>query len=231
LQTSSRRQKSEWDLRKLCDHLHTTYSASFEGWNEFIALNAEPPVNGSSVNGPLVHYIPDFLGDFKFDWKPDTQEVSVESGTVSVNAGKDVFEWNGLSELFITLCWYQTEGSQENETAEQSPIEFGVRRINLYRDPRHREFTNLHKNIKPDPRLGSIAAEGWNDFVLAKYPFDEKSHISANGNTGSVGTIFKAETPIPGVLYSLYLSMEDPQDEENLGKRFSTLKAGVRVTK
>ncbi|GHV76428.1 hypothetical protein AGMMS49942_12490 [Spirochaetia bacterium] len=50
LQTSSRRRKSEWDLRKLCDHLQTTYSASsFEEWNEFIALNVEPSIRHSQL--------------------------------------------------------------------------------------------------------------------------------------------------------------------------------------
>jgi hypothetical protein len=216
VQTSSRRREYEWDLRKLCDHIHAAYSASFEEWDEFIALNP---------------YIPGFLGDFKFDWNPGTQEVSIEAGTVSVSAGKDVFEWNALSELFIAPCWFQTEASQENETADQAPIEFGLREIYFSKDVRGREYIMLYKNIKPDPRRGSSAAESWDDLVQAKYPYNEKPAISAKDNTGSVGAMLQAETPNPDVLYTLYLSMEDPQDEENLSNRFNALRAGIRVSK
>jgi hypothetical protein len=233
---SSRRQIYEWDLRKLCDHIHTAYLASFEGWDEFIALNANfSSANFSSTNlqsdEAPVRYIPDFLGDFKFDWKPDAQEVSIEAGTFSISADNAVFEWNPLSELFITPCWYQTEdlGPADQGPAEQVPIEFGVRRINLSQDFRDREYINLYKNIKPDPRRGASAAENWNDLVQAKYPYDEKPRISANDNTGFVGAMLQAETPNPDVLYTLYLFMEDPQDEENLSSRFSALKAGTRI--
>lgn len=226
-QTSSRRREYEWDLRKLCDHIHAAYSASFSGWNEFIALDSElpnePQVNEPQVHEPPVRYIPGFLGDFKFNWKSGAQEVSVESGTVSVSAGKDVFEWTDLSELFIAPSWYRT--------GEESRIEFGVRQIVLSRDSRGREYINLYKNIKPDPRLGSSPAENWNDLVQAKYPFDGKPGISAKDNTGSVGAIIQPENANPNALYTLYLSMENPLDEENLNKRFSVLRGGVRVVK
>ncbi|GHV90364.1 hypothetical protein AGMMS50268_08670 [Spirochaetia bacterium] len=206
LQTSARRREYEWDLQKLCDHVHAGYLASFEGWNEFIALNPS---------------LPGFLGDFKFDWKSDTQEVSIEAGTVSVSAGKDVFEWTGLSELFIAPAWFR-----ENET-----IEFGLRWIYLSRDTRGREHINLYKNIKPDPRRGASAAESWNDLVREKYPYNEQPGISVKDNTGSVGAILRAERPKSDVLYTLYLSMENPRDEENLSRRFSALKAGIQVSK
>ncbi|GHU81957.1 hypothetical protein FACS189468_5510 [Spirochaetia bacterium] len=208
---------------------------AIEGWDEFIALNTEPSVR----------YLPEFLGDFKFDWKSDTQEVSIEADAVFVNAGEDVFEWSPRSELFIAPCWYQTTDlrsadSQENEIADQYPaeqvpadlgqIKFGVDKFNLYRDTRHQEYLSLYKHIKPDPRLGTIAAENWNDKILAKNPYDEKPRIFPN-DTGSVGAILRMEPPNPDVLYTLYLSMEDPQDEENLSRRFSALKAGIRVKK
>ncbi|GHT79229.1 serine protease [Spirochaetia bacterium] len=210
-QTSSRRQEFEWDLRKLCDHTHAAYSASFEGWDEFIALNPG---------------IPDFFGDFKFNWKRDAQEISIEAGTVSISAGKDVFEWSSLSELFIAPSWYQTTGQGPSD---QGSIEFGLRQIVLSRDTRGRDYINLYKNMKPDPKLGSSAAENWNDLIRAKYPFDEKPGISLKDNIGSVGAIF--QTPGPDVLYTLYLAMENPQDEAALSRRFSALKAGVRVKK
>jgi hypothetical protein len=219
LQTSSLRRVYEWDLRKLCDHTQAAYSATFEGWDEFIALDVG---------------FPGFLGDFKFDWKSDTQEVSIEAGTVSISAGKDVFEWTARSNLFIAPAWYRTEGLQETESAEQVPaelghIEFGLRRITLNRDSRRREYINLYKDMKPDPRRGSIAAENWDDLVQAKYPYHEQPGISVKDNTGSVGAMIQAETPRADVLYTLYLSMENPRDEENLSRRFNALKAGIRV--
>ncbi|GHV88892.1 hypothetical protein AGMMS50267_12520 [Spirochaetia bacterium] len=226
VQTSSLRRIYEWDLRKLCDHTQTAYSATLEGWDEFIALNTA---------------LPGFLGDFKFNWKSETQEVSIDTGTVSVSVGNDVFEWSPRSNLFIAPCWYQTgsEDSEESESAEQAPanlgsavqapIEFGLRRISLTRDSRGRVFINLIKNMKPDPRRGAIAEENWDDFVQANYPYNEQPAISARDNTGSVGAILQAETPRPGVRYSLYLSMENPQNEENLSRRFNALKAGIRV--
>jgi hypothetical protein len=203
---SSRRQEYEWDLRKLCDHIQVAYSAAFEGWDEFLALNP---------------HIPDFLGDFKFGWNPDAQEVSLEAGTVSVSAGKDVFEWTPLSELFIAPFWYRT--------ADQGPVEFGLRWIYLSRDSRNREYINLYKNIKPDPRLGSSSAENWGDLVRAKYPYNEQPAISVKDNTGSVGAILQTDLPKVDVLYTLYLSMEDPRDEENLSRRFNAIKAGIRL--
>ncbi|GHU56386.1 serine protease [Spirochaetia bacterium] len=220
-QASSRWQEYEWDLQKLCDHIQTAYSATFEGWDEFIALNPS---------------VPGFLEDSKFDWNPDTQEVSVENGTVSVSAGKDVFEWTGRSELFVAPCWYrtnslQTRSSQENENETAEQIKFGIRRIFLSRDSRQREYINLFKNIKPDPRRGSNAAGNWNDLVQAKYPYDEKPGISVRENTGSVGTILRAETPNPDELYTLYLSTDNPQNDENLIRRFNALKAGVQISK
>jgi hypothetical protein len=209
MQNSFRWREYTWDIQKVCDHVQTAYSATFEEWDDFIALDRE---------------IPPFLGNLNFDWQPANQEVSVESGGVSITMDNDVFDWNSGSELLLIPSWYRTPGSQNNET-----IEFGIRRMVFNRDIRGREYIVLYKNIKPDPKLGAAATENWNDLVQERYPFDENPGISAKDNTGSIGAILRAEEPNPEIKYSLYLSIENPGSEENLSRRFSALKEGTRV--
>jgi hypothetical protein len=134
-------------------------------------------------------------------------------------ADRQVFDWNVSSELFLAPTWYKQDGK----------LEFGIRKIVLYRDQRGKEYVFFHRNIKPDPKLGVNAMENWNDLVVGKYPFDEKPVISPKDNTGSVGAILKARRSNPDVLLSLYLSMENPQSEENLNRRFNSLKTGISV--
>lgn len=194
----------EWDMRKVCDHLYAAYSADFKGWNDFTGMKS---------------YIPGFLEDLRFDWRQEDQIVSLRFGGISITADKQVFDWTDTSELFLAPSWYKQEDT----------IEFGIRKVIIDRDIRGNDYISLYRNIKPDPKLGARVAEFWNDLVQAKYPFDEKPGISVKDNTGSVGTILDTENPNPSVRYTLYLSMENPQDDENLGRRFSALKAGIRV--
>jgi hypothetical protein len=194
----------EWDMRKLCDHIHAAYSANFEGWENFIAAKS---------------YIPNFLRDFQFDWQRGTRSFSLRFGGITITADSRVFDWTGASELFLAPSWHKPKDT----------VEFGVRKVVLNRDIRGKDFINMYRNIKPDPKLGARTAELWNDLVEAKYPFDEKPAISVRENTGSVGVILNAENPNPNVRYSLYFSMENPQDEENLSRRFTALKTGIRI--
>jgi len=192
----------EWDLRKICDHLFAAYDGSFEEWKNFIAMK---------------QFIPDFLKDIRFDWKSKEQSFSFSSGPLSVSSDKQVFDWNDRSELFLAPTWYKFNNK----------LEFGIRKIILNRDQRGKEYAILYRNIKPDSKLGTNAMENWNDMVAEKYPFDEKPVISPKDNNGSVGAIIKPRQQNPDVLFSLYLSMENPQSEENLTRIFSSLKKGV----
>ena len=194
----------EWDLQKSCDHIFAAYDGTFSDWDDFIALKK---------------YIPDFLSDLRFEWKSSEQGFSFNNGPLSIGAGKQVFDWVNDSQLFLAPSWYKQNGK----------VEFGVGKITLSRDPRRKEFAILYRNIKPDPKLGSNAMENWNDLVAEKYPFDGKPVISAKDNTGSVGAIVKALQPDPETVYSLYFSMENPQNEDNLAQRFGAFKQGISI--
>ena len=203
-QDSSSLRVYEWDLHKICDHLFAAYDGSFEEWGNYIALK---------------QFIPDFLKDIRFDWKSTEQSFSFSNGPMSMSADKQVFEWNARSELFLAHSWYKINGKTE----------FGVRKITLNRDQRGKEYAIFYRNIKPDPKLGTNAMENWNDLTAAKYPFDEKPVLSPKDNTGFIGTVMKARKPNPDVLFSLYLLMENPQNEENLSRKLDSLKTGISV--
>jgi hypothetical protein len=203
-QPSSLKGMYEWDMRKACDHLYAAYSADFKDWNDFIRIKP---------------HIPAFLKDFQFAWEQNTQTLSLHFGGTSITADNQVFDWTDTSELFLAPSWYKPK-----ET-----VEFGIRKVIIDRDIRGNDYVLLYRNIKPDPKLGAKNAEVWNDLVAAKYPFDEKPGISVKDNTGSVGAILETKNPNPNVRYTLYLSMEDPQDDENLTRRFRALKAGIEV--
>jgi hypothetical protein len=194
----------EWDMHKICDHLFAAYDGSFDEWSSYIALK---------------QLIPDFLKDIRFDWKSAEQSFSLKSGYLSVNADKQVFDWNARSELYLAPTWYKLNGK----------LEFGVRKVILSKDQRGKDFIILYRGIKPDPKLGTNIMENWNDLVIEKHPFDGKPVLSPKDNTGFVGAILKPRRLNPDTLFSLYLSMENPQNEENLSKRFTALKTGISL--
>ena len=204
MQGSSLIDMYEWDLRKLCDHLWAAYTASFEGWNEFIAQKK---------------WLPGFLSELNFTWRPGSPTVSFKAGEVSFNLNNAIFEWNGQSELFLAPSPYK----------EGSAIRFGVRKVILNRDPRGKESVAMYKYLKPDPRLGTNTEENWNDVVRELFPFDGKPAISTKDNAGSVGAVLTPPSKNPDLRYTLYLSMENPQNEENLNRRFNALKGGIQV--
>ncbi|MDR2716557.1 MAG: serine protease [Treponema sp.] len=194
----------EWDLHKICDHIFAAYDGSFEEWDNYIALK---------------QYVPDFLKDIRFEWKSREQSFSFSSGPLSISSDKQVFDWNARSELFLAPSWYKQNGK----------LEFGIRKVILNSDQRGKEFVIFYRSIKPDPKLGTNVMEEWNDRVAGKHPFDEKPVLSPKDNTGFIGAMLKGRRPSPDVLFSLYLSMENPQNEESLSRRFGALKTGVSV--
>ena len=194
----------KWDLQKSCDHVFAPYDGSFAEWNDFTDLNS---------------YIPDFLSDLNFEWKDSEQSFSFNNGPISISADRQVFDWVNDSQLFLAPSWYK----------QNNRLEFGVRKLTLNRDPRNKEFIVFYRNIKPDPKLGSNAMENWNDLIVEKYPFDGKPVISVKDNTGSAGAVIRAREPNPETVHSLYLSMVDPLNEDNIAKRFDALKQRIII--
>jgi hypothetical protein len=205
IQDSTELDVYKWDLKKTCDHIHIIYSASFSGWSDYLKMK---------------NYVPDILKDFRFTWQKDSQSVSFSTGGISITADNNVFDWADTSELYLAPSWYKVGNN----------LQYGVRQFIMYRDVRGKEYSILAKRIKPDERMGSGSAESWNDLVAEKYPFDGKAAISVKDNTGSDGAILKADRPNDDVRYSLYLSMENPNDEDSLNRRFNALRSGIKIT-
>jgi hypothetical protein len=201
---SSFLQDYDWDFQKICDHIFTAYSASFEDWADFFAMK---------------QYIPGFLQDVSFQWNKNEQSFYLNCGGMSVTSDINVFDWTGSSELFMAPSWYKFKDA----------LEFGFRKITLRRDPWADDYIVLYRNIRPDSKLGSGAMESWNNLVAQRHPFNGVPAISARENTGSVGAILGSVRPGTDTLFSAYLSMEDPQDEESLLRRFNALKQSISV--
>jgi hypothetical protein len=193
-----------WDLQKLCEHIFPVYGASFDEWDNFFALDK---------------FVPDFLKNMSFKWNSKEQSFSLSIGYVSINTGKQVFDWNNKSELYLYPSWYK----------QDKKLEFGILKVSLLVDPREKEKIILQQNNKPDPKLGTDFIENWNDLKLEKFPYNETPVISKEKNNGFMGSIIKAKQPNPDVYFSLYLEMEDPQSERDISRRFTAFRNGVFI--
>jgi hypothetical protein len=205
-QDTSLLQDYEWDMRKVCDHVLVGYDGTFDDWNKFIAQK---------------EFVPDFFMSLQFEWEDTEKNFSLDCEPMSINAGTQVFEWTNASELFLVPSWYRHNNKPE----------FGIRKVVMNRDRRGKEYFVLYRNIRPDSKLGSNAMENWNDLAAEKFPFDGKATISAKDNTGSIGAILRARQPDAETVHSLYLSMDSPEDEENISRRFNALRQGITVNR
>ena len=195
----------DWDIKKICEHTFVAYDAYFSEWVDFLTIKK---------------FTPDFLSDMSFNWSADDKSVVFNCGPFSINANKQVLDWANDSDLFLAPTWYK----------QNNKLEFDIRKIIINRDLRGKDFVVLYRNIKPDPKLGSDAMEGWNDLVKEKYPFDGNPVISAKDNTGSIGAIIKAGQDDPEAVFTLYMSMENPVSEKSLGQRFDALKQQITIS-
>ena len=202
-QDSSFLQDYEWDMRKLCDHILTAYVAAFEDWTHFFSMR---------------QYIPSFLQNIRFQWNSAEQSFSLACADIRITADNNILDWNGNSEMFLAPSWYK-----QKETAV-----FGFRKIILNKDPWGNDFIVVYRNIIPDPKLGSRAMENWNNLTLERHPFNGVPAVSARDNTGSIGAILNNK-PAAESLISVYLSMENNLDEENLRSRFSALRQSISI--
>jgi hypothetical protein len=200
---SSFLQDYEWDMQKICDHTFTAYAAAFEDWVDYLSMR---------------QFIPAFLQNIRFQWNSNDQSFSLACGDIRINANRNVFEWAGNSELFLAPSWYK----QKDATV------FGFRKIILNKDPWGDDYIILYRNILPDPKLGSRVMENWNNLVLERHPFNGVPAVSARDNTGSIGTILN-NVAGTDTLISVYLSMENNLDEENLLTRFNALRRSISI--
>jgi len=203
MQNSAFLQDYEWDLKKICDHMFVAYVAAFSDWVDFLALEG---------------LAPEYMQNVSFRWNNDTQAFSLSCGSIEISADNNVFDWTGNSELFLAPSWYVSMGK----------LEFGIRKVILNRDNRGKDFFIIYRNILPDQKLGSNIMENWNDLVQEKFPFDGTPTISARENNGSVGSVLNAGSRTD-TLYSLYFSMENPVNDENLNRRFDALRQGISI--
>jgi hypothetical protein len=194
----------QWNIKKVCDHLHGAYTASFENWGKFLARR---------------EFIPDFLQDFAFTWDKAGDRVSLSAGEYSVSVNADVFSWTDSSELSITPDYYSLGGK----------VEFGIRKIVLQRDVRGNDYAAIYKEIKLDPRLEEQADEDWEDVVSGKFPFNGTPVINPYENRGVIGALFPAAAPHPDVRYRLYLAMDSPGSEAGLSRRLDAFRRGLRI--
>jgi len=204
IQNSAYLQDYQWDLKKLCDHLFAGYFASFSGWNEYFRMT---------------EFIPAFFENLRFQWNERSSSFAFSRGSIAINADSNVFNWTNESEMFLSPVWYRRGNA----------LEFGIKNIVFNRDIRGRDYFLLYRNTQPDSRLGSNVMENWNDLVNERFPFDGNVTISPRENTGSIGAILNTGQPRSDTIFSLYLSMESPQNEENVNRRFTALREGVSV--
>jgi hypothetical protein len=226
----------EWDMEVMCDHLHTAYAGTFEEWDAFLRLRGS---------------IPRMLDDFSYRWNSAAGEVAFALPHFSFEAGKDIFEWTDLSELYLLPAYYRRDADAE--------VECGWTKMIINRNTRARDYFVLSMNVKPDPRLGADYRDQWDDIVEEKFPFNAKSALSPKDNSGSIGAVLVPSPALPlgkphdaftvnrpsqneggaesalgttatasDVRWTLYLTLENPSEAE-LVSRFDKLKAGLRV--
>jgi hypothetical protein len=200
---SSMRHVYEWDLRKTCDYIWAAYSGTFEGWGEYLRTR----------------YVPDFMKGLNYRWQEASKQISFTTGDITVSLDNNVYDWTNTSELFLGPSHFLTDGR----------IQFGIRRVTLYRDSRYKDGLTVVKRLRPDSRLPNNHQENWNDVVQERFPFDGRPAVSARDNEGSIGAVLRPPSGKEDLRYTLYLSMENPQNEDNVSRRFNAFRNGIRI--
>ena len=193
----------EWDLRKICDHIWASYNGTFAGWGEFLATR----------------HVPDFLKSLNYRWQESAKQISFNTGDIAFSANSNIYDWTSNSELFLGPSHYLLNDQ----------IRFGIRRITLSLDSRQKENISVVKRLKPDARMPNNSQENWNDVYQERFPYNGIPAISARDNEGTIGTVLLPPSRNPNLRYTLYLSMENPRNEENVQGRFNAFKNGVQI--
>jgi hypothetical protein len=205
VQSSEELSVYEWDIEKICDHIHSAYSGSLTEWNDFLKLPK---------------YKPDFLKNFSYDWDSAAKSVKFSLDNFSVDINNSVFDWNEISELYMLPSYYKAGNT----------VEFAVNKVIMNRNTRRRDLFVLEQNTKPDSRLGPDYREEWDDILEERFPYNGKVALSQKDNNGTIGSLLPAIVKLDDVRWTLYMAMEDPT-EEDLAKRFESLKSGIVIQK
>jgi hypothetical protein len=204
LQYSSERDMYQWDIKKVCDHIHAAYASDFKNWTEFLSVK---------------EYIPTFLQNFKFLWKTGAKEFGVQFDQVSIKADDAVFSWTDSSEIFLTLCYYQSDAG----------VKYGIDYISFEQDGIKNNYFYLRRNFQPNPDLGRKYLDKWNDILKRGYPYDNKPYLSSDNNTGAIGAIIDAKQPSSNLRYAVFLKEEDPANEDDINARFAALLKDILI--
>ena len=192
----------EMDLQKICVHTFVAYEATFAEWMDFMEIK---------------EHIPDFFNNFSFVWNNIEQRFAFSCGLITINSDKQTFNWTNNSRLSLFPFWYRNNNN----------LEFGIRRVELNQGLRGDDYFIIIRNIKPDSILGSIAMERWNDLVFRNHPFNERPGISISDNTGTMAAVIDTQGFDTETIFSLYFSMRNPINEDNLVQRFNAIKNGL----
>jgi hypothetical protein len=192
----------EWDLRKLCDHVWVAYLGTFENWGTFLRSA----------------HVPGFLKSLNYNWQESSKRISFTTGDISVSLDSSVYDWTSSSELFLGPSPYYLGGNQ-----------FGIRRVFLYRDSRYKESVSIIKRIRPNPNMPNSAQESWNDVALERFPYNGVPAVSARDNEGSMGAVLRPPSGREEPRYTLRLSMENPQDLDNVRRHFNAFRNGITI--
>jgi hypothetical protein len=193
----------EWDLQKLCDHVWAAYSGTFEDWNTFINTS----------------YVPDFLKGLNYRWQESSKRISFTTGDITVSLDSSIYDWTNSSELILGPSHYLLDGR----------INFGIRRIVLHKDSRYKESLLIVKRIRPSPLLPNSSQESWNDVLLERFPYNNIPAVSVRDNEGTMGAVLVPPSRRADLRYALYLSMENPQNDDNVQRRFNAFRNGVTI--
>jgi len=104
-----------------------------------------------------------------------------------------------------------------------------IRRIRLTQSPQNREIVTFFRDVRPDTRIGTVAIMNWNDRRSGnRFPFNGVPGINTGDDTGQMGMIMGAEANSQ-TFFTVHLFMHNPQNTENVRRRFNALKEGITI--
>jgi hypothetical protein len=193
-----------WDVRKVCDHIHSAYAGTLAEWTTFLGLTLLRPA---------------ILDEFTYAWNKNARTLAFGFPGVSFTGGKDVFDWTDTSSLFILPSFYRAGGD----------IVEGINKVIVNRTRHSDAYFILTLNTRPDPTLGSDYSDSWDTIAGGKFPFNGKAAISEKDNAGSIGALLPGASPQPDALWTLYLVSQNPTTD-TLTSRFNALKSAFTIT-